>query len=67
MEALPKSEQLQSWIADSDGKLFRLEDIEKLEKSKKYDLLVSLRDSKAEKQYAGQLDIPSCGPTKAGG
>lgn len=56
VEALPKSEQLQSWIADSDGKLFRLEDREKLEKSKKYDLLVSLRDSKAEKQYAGLLE-----------
>ncbi|MFC2168884.1 valine--tRNA ligase, partial [Acidobacteriota bacterium] len=52
----PRSEQLRVWIADSEGKLFSLEEKEKLEKSKKYDLLVSLRDSDTEEQYAGQLE-----------
>ncbi|MFC2167178.1 valine--tRNA ligase [Acidobacteriota bacterium] len=56
VNALPQSEQLESWIADSDGKLFSLEEGGKLEKSKKYDLLVSLRDSKSEEQYAGPLE-----------
>ena len=56
VESLPESDQLRGWIADSDGKLFSLEDRGKLEKSRKYDLLVSLRDSKAEEQHAGQLE-----------
>jgi len=55
-EALPQSEQLMSWIADSDGKLYSLADRGKLEKTRRYDLLVSLRDNKAEEQYAGQLE-----------
>ncbi|MEE8376919.1 MAG: class I tRNA ligase family protein, partial [Candidatus Aminicenantaceae bacterium] len=55
-EALPQSEQLLSWIADSDGKLYTLEERGKLEKTKRYDLLVSLRDKTAEDKYAAPLE-----------
>jgi len=53
---LPQSDLLQSWIADSDGKLYSLVEIGKLEKTRRYDLLVSLRDSQAEEQFADRLE-----------
>ncbi len=55
-EALPQSEQLLSWIADSDGKLYTFEERGTLEKTRRYDLLVSLRDKTAEDKYAAPLE-----------
>lgn len=55
-DSLPHSENLLSWIADSDGKLSSILEIGQLEKEKRYDLLVSLKDKNAEEKYTAQLE-----------
>jgi valyl-tRNA synthetase len=56
--SLPKgsSEELWAWAADNEGKLYRVNRIDKLDKDEDYDLLISLRDPAAEAKYAARLD-----------
>jgi len=55
---LPKGsgEELWAWAADNEGKLYRVDRIDKLDKDEDYDLLISLRDPAAEAKYAARLD-----------
>ena len=55
---LPKGsgEELWAWVADNEGKLYRVDRIDKLDKDEDYDLLISLRDPAAEAKYAARLD-----------
>jgi valyl-tRNA synthetase len=50
------SEELWAWVADNEGKLYRVDRIDKLDKDEDYDLLISLRDPAAEAKYAARLD-----------
>ena len=47
---------LWSWIADSDGNLFSLQGRGKLDLTRRYDLLVSLKDKTAEELFVPQLE-----------
>jgi len=56
--SLPKgsSEELRAWVADNEGRLYRVDRIDKLDKDEDYDLLISLKDPAAEAKYAARLD-----------
>jgi len=51
-----KSSELWTWIADSEGRLYRTDEIYPLDPNNSYDVLVSLRDQAAEEKYAAALD-----------
>ncbi len=50
------ADELWAWIADSEGKLHKINEINKLDKNGQYDLLISLCDPAAEAKYAARLD-----------
>ncbi len=49
-------DELWTWIADSEGKLYKINEINRLDKNGHYDILVSLHDPAAEAKYAAGLD-----------
>jgi valyl-tRNA synthetase len=50
------ADELRTWIADSEGRLYKINEINKLDKKGQYDVLVSLHDPAAEAKYAARLD-----------
>jgi valyl-tRNA synthetase len=49
------SDELWTWIADSEGKLYKINEINRLDKNSHYDILISLHDPAAEAKYAAGL------------
>jgi len=56
--SIPKAaaNELWTWIADSEGRLYKINEINKLDKKGQYDVLISLHDPAAEAKYAARLD-----------
>jgi len=56
--SLPKAaaDELWTWIADQEGRLYRTDELKGLDKNGQYDLLISLRDPATESKYAAGLD-----------
>ncbi|MBD3413990.1 MAG: class I tRNA ligase family protein [Candidatus Aminicenantes bacterium] len=50
------SEELCTWIADTEGNLHSVESIPQLEKEKKFNLLVCLRNKSSEDKFAADLE-----------
>lgn len=51
-----RADEMSAWIGDPDGVLSPLEKSLPLDKGKRYELLVCLRDEEAEQKYAGSLE-----------
>ena len=45
-----------AWVADAEGTLYPLDKLAGLEKGKRYEILVCLRNEEAEKKYAASLE-----------
>ncbi len=58
VERLPLSvqDEIWCWIADSEGSLYALSETELLKGEKRYDILVCLKDKRAEDRYVAQLE-----------
>jgi len=52
----PEAPGLHAWIADAEGSLYPLSGLAHLDKGRSYDLLVSLKDAEAERNYAARLE-----------
>jgi valyl-tRNA synthetase len=50
------ADELWTWIADNEGRLYKINEINKLDKNGQFDILISLHDSAAEAKYAARLE-----------
>ena len=56
--SIPKAESsgLCAWIADSEGRLYRTDEIYGLDPKSRFDILISLQNAAAEEKYAAALE-----------